>query len=135
MSVIDIQSETDVAECRTQQRVDNPAREETDHLKEQAEIVVHGYQSKDKLCTPACKANGRDVTFPNGQKLANNNQIVIYEMPLKWMSSDATENPLVELGTFDNRRIVRSCFAPKSSQLIVYLTPGSMSRTLSFSVM
>ena len=33
------------------------------------------------------------------------------------------------------RRIVRSCLLPKSSQLIVYFTPGSMSRTLSFSVM
>jgi hypothetical protein len=38
-------------------------------LKPGTEIVVHGYQSKDKLCTPACKANGRDVSFPNGQKL------------------------------------------------------------------
>jgi hypothetical protein len=27
---------------------------------------------------------------------------VIYEMPIKWMSSDPSENaPLVELGTFD----------------------------------
>lgn len=42
-----------------------------------------------------------DDEFPNGQALANNNQIVIYEMPLKWMASDPTENPLVELGTFD----------------------------------
>src|SRR5882762_7357485 len=24
-------------------------------------IIVRGYQSKDKLCEPACKANGRDV--------------------------------------------------------------------------
>jgi hypothetical protein len=38
-------------------------------LKPGTEIVAHGYQSKDKLCTPACKANGRDVSFPNGQKL------------------------------------------------------------------
>ena len=42
-----------------------------------------------------------DDEFPDGQKLTKNNQIVIYEMPLKWMSSDATENPLIELGTFD----------------------------------
>ncbi len=34
-----------------------------------AEIVVSGYQSKDKKCTPACKANGRDMTFPDGRKL------------------------------------------------------------------
>ena len=38
-------------------------------LKIGTEIVVRGYQSKDKLCTPACKANGRDLTFPNGQKV------------------------------------------------------------------
>lgn len=33
------------------------------------EIVVRGYQSKDALCSPECKANGRDVTFPDGRKL------------------------------------------------------------------
>ena len=33
------------------------------------EIVVRGYQSKDKLCAPACKANGRDLTFPGGEKI------------------------------------------------------------------
>lgn len=33
------------------------------------ELVVRGYQSKDRLCAPACKANGRDVTFPNGEKM------------------------------------------------------------------
>ena len=33
--------------------------------------------------------------------LPQNNQIVIYEMPVKWMSSDPSENALVELGTFD----------------------------------
>ena len=38
-------------------------------LKAGTEIIVRGYQSKDKLCTPACKANGRDVTFPDGRKL------------------------------------------------------------------
>jgi hypothetical protein len=39
-------------------------------------IVVRGYQSKDALCeihaktrVRTCKANGRDVTFPNGCKL------------------------------------------------------------------
>ena len=34
-----------------------------------SEIVVRGYQSNDKACTPACKANGRDVSFPDGRKL------------------------------------------------------------------
>ena len=34
-----------------------------------SEIVVRGYQSKDKACAPACKANGRDVTFADGRKL------------------------------------------------------------------
>ena len=33
------------------------------------EIVVRGYQSKDALCNPECRANGRDVTFPDGRKL------------------------------------------------------------------
>lgn len=33
------------------------------------EIVVRGYQAKDKACKPACKANGRDITFPDGRKI------------------------------------------------------------------
>jgi hypothetical protein len=33
------------------------------------EIVVRGYQSKDALCTPKFRANGRDITFPDGRKL------------------------------------------------------------------
>ena len=33
------------------------------------ELVVRGYQSKDGLCKPKCRANGRDVTFPDGKKL------------------------------------------------------------------
>lgn len=39
--------------------------------------------------------------FAAGATLPENNQIVIYEMPIKWMSSDQIENPLVELGTLD----------------------------------
>ncbi len=38
-------------------------------LKPGTEIVVRGYQSKDKACIPVCKANGRDVAFPDGRKL------------------------------------------------------------------
>ena len=38
-------------------------------LKIGTEIVVRGYQAKDKSCRPACKANGRDVTFPDGRKI------------------------------------------------------------------
>ena len=38
-------------------------------LKSGTEIIVRGYQSKDKACTPVCKANGRDVTFPDGRKV------------------------------------------------------------------
>ena len=38
-------------------------------LKPGVEIIVRGYQAKDKRCTPACKANGRDVTFPDGRKV------------------------------------------------------------------
>ena len=33
-----------------------------------SEIRVRGYQSKDKICKPACKANGRDVMFADGRK-------------------------------------------------------------------
>jgi hypothetical protein len=47
-----------------------------DSLKIGTVIVVRGYQSKDALCDvhpktkkKTCKANGRDVTFPNGCKL------------------------------------------------------------------
>jgi len=43
-----------------------------------------------------------DGEIPAGTTLPQNNQMVIYEMPIKWMSSDPAENaPLVELGTFD----------------------------------
>ena len=38
-------------------------------LKPGVEIIVRGYQAKDKRCTPACKANGRDITFPDGRKV------------------------------------------------------------------
>ncbi len=40
-----------------------------DSLVNGTEIVVRGYQSKDGLCEPKCRANGRDVTFPDGRKL------------------------------------------------------------------
>src|SRR5579863_7217117 len=55
-------------------------------------------------------ANGKRVRqpfdwtdeFASAVTLPQNNQIVIYEMPVKWMSSDPNETaPLVELGTFD----------------------------------
>ena len=32
-------------------------------------IIVRGYQSKDRLCAPACKANGRDITLSDGTKV------------------------------------------------------------------
>lgn len=38
-------------------------------VKPGTDIVVRGYQAKDKSCKPACKANGRDVTFPDGRKI------------------------------------------------------------------
>jgi Family of unknown function (DUF6152) len=40
-----------------------------DSLKPGTEIIVRGYQSKDRLCAPICKANGRDMTFTDGRKL------------------------------------------------------------------
>ncbi len=33
-----------------------------------SELHVRGYQAKDKSCKPACKANGRDITFADGRK-------------------------------------------------------------------
>lgn len=33
------------------------------------EVIVRGYESKDKNCKPACKANGRDITLTDGSKL------------------------------------------------------------------
>ncbi len=38
-------------------------------LKAGTEIIVRGFQSKDRVCTPVCKANGRDVTFADGRKI------------------------------------------------------------------
>jgi hypothetical protein len=40
-----------------------------DSLKIGTEIIVRGYQSKDEECEPACKANGRDITFTDGRKI------------------------------------------------------------------
>ncbi|MGE0621928.1 MAG: DUF6152 family protein [Pseudomonadales bacterium] len=34
-----------------------------------SEVVVRGYRSKDGNCTPACKANGRDIAFADGRKV------------------------------------------------------------------
>jgi hypothetical protein len=40
-----------------------------DSLKPGTAIIVRGYQSKDKACAPACKANGRDITFTDGRRV------------------------------------------------------------------
>jgi hypothetical protein len=40
-----------------------------DSLVNGTELVVRGYQTKDGICKPKCRANGRDVTFPDGRKL------------------------------------------------------------------
>ena len=40
-----------------------------DTIKVGTEIIVRGYQSKDKVCNPECKASGRDITLQNGKKL------------------------------------------------------------------
>jgi len=34
-----------------------------------SEIRVRGYRAKDKRCEPACKANGRDLIFADGQRV------------------------------------------------------------------
>jgi len=33
------------------------------------EVIVKGYQSRDRHCEPACKANGRDITFTDGRTI------------------------------------------------------------------
>lgn len=33
------------------------------------EVIADGYQSKDGLCEPACRANGRDLRLPDGRML------------------------------------------------------------------
>ncbi len=33
-----------------------------------SEIHVRGYQAKNKNCSPACKANGRDITLADGKR-------------------------------------------------------------------
>jgi hypothetical protein len=40
-----------------------------DSLKPGELIIVRGYRAKDARCRPACKANGRDVTFTDGRKV------------------------------------------------------------------
>lgn len=40
-----------------------------DTLAAGTEIVVRGYRSRDPSCVPACRANGRDITFPDGSKV------------------------------------------------------------------
>lgn len=40
-----------------------------DTLKPGTDIIVRGYQSKDRICDPECRANGRDITFLDGTKL------------------------------------------------------------------
>ena len=32
-------------------------------------VVVRGYRSIDPECTPLCRANGRDIAFPDGRKV------------------------------------------------------------------
>jgi hypothetical protein len=40
-----------------------------DSLAPGTEIVVRGFRSRDPSCMPACRANGRDVTFTDGSKV------------------------------------------------------------------
>lgn len=40
-----------------------------DSLKIGQEVTVKGYRSRDRLCKPACKANGRSIVMANGQKI------------------------------------------------------------------
>lgn len=40
-----------------------------DSLKLGTEITARGYQSRDRKCKPACKANGRDLRLPDGKTI------------------------------------------------------------------
>ena len=40
-----------------------------DTVKPGTEVVVRGFRAISKSCTLACRANGRDVTLPDGRKL------------------------------------------------------------------
>jgi hypothetical protein len=40
-----------------------------DSLAAGTEIVVRGFRARDPNCVPACRANGRDVTFADGTKV------------------------------------------------------------------
>lgn len=33
------------------------------------DVIVNGFQAKDTACRPACRANGRDISFTDGRKL------------------------------------------------------------------
>lgn len=38
-------------------------------LKPGTDVVVRGYQSKDRKCTPICRGSGRDITFADGRRM------------------------------------------------------------------
>lgn len=40
-----------------------------DTLKVGTVISARGYQAHDRSCKPACRASGRDLTFPDGTKI------------------------------------------------------------------
>ena len=62
-----------------------------------------GYRGVFRISLGQRIQNAFDWTdeFDPAHPLPQNNQIVIYEMPVKWMSGDPLENSLVELGTFE----------------------------------
>jgi 1,4-alpha-glucan branching enzyme len=63
-----------------------------------------GYRGLFTIGGGVCIADPFDWAgeFPAGVMLPQNNKIMIYEMPIKWMASDPHESaPLAELGTFD----------------------------------
>lgn len=33
------------------------------------DVIVRGYQSKDRKCNPICKGSGRDITFADGRSI------------------------------------------------------------------
>lgn len=71
--------------------------------------------------------------FDAGRPLRQNNEIVIYEMPIKWMSADPLENPLAELGTFEKIVFERLDYLQKLGINCIELLPiEDLSQTLNW---
>ena len=51
------------------------------------DIVVTGYQSKDRLCEPTCRANGRDITFPDAGNCSWVHPVLVHRVMVRTLLS------------------------------------------------